>query len=316
MRDALIVEVLRGDRVESRHVVDVALVDASGSLVESWGDPRRQVLPRSALKPVQALPLVDSGAADAHSVTEAELAVACGSHGGEPAHVVVVDGWLGRLGLGVDDLECGAHAPTHGPSAAALLAEGHLFDARHNTCSGKHCGFLCLSLHLDLGTAGYVAPDHRLHLDHVTPAIEEICGISLAGQTPAVEECGIPVWSIPLDRLAAGWAALAPRSGGRRLLDAMTARPDMVGGTDRACTRLMREGTGRVVVKMGAESVYCALDRESGVSVALKAQDGSRRAGEEAIAWLLGRLGAIGAQAPTVLRNWSGLEVGELRIVG
>lgn len=316
MTDALIVEVLRGDRIESRHLVDVVVVDASGSVVDGWGDPGRQVLARSALKPIQALPLAESGAADAWSVTEEELAIACGSHGGEPAHVAVVEAWLDRLGLDIGHLECGAHAPTHKPSAAALVVEQRFFDARHNNCSGKHCGFLCVCTHLDLPTGGYVAPEHRLHADHVTPAVEELCGLSLKDQIPTVDGCGIPVWSIPLVRLAAGWAALPSRPGGRRLLDAMTARPEMVAGTGRACTALMVEGAGRIAVKPGAEGVYCAVDLDSGVAVALKAHDGARRASEAVIAWVLGRLGVIGEQAPTMIRNWAGTEVGGFRVTG
>ena len=177
--------------------MDVAVVDGAGSVVQSWGDVTRSVLPRSALKPVQSSSIVSSGAADAFGLTDARLAIACSSHGGEPRHVDEVTSWLDDLGLDEKALECGAHAPTHAASAAALLRDRGAFDARHNNCSGKHCGFLSICRHLGQRLDGYVAPDHPLQRDHVTPAIEQWCGISLSGQEPAIDGCGIPAWAVP-----------------------------------------------------------------------------------------------------------------------
>lgn len=246
----LIVDVLRGDAVESRHEVDVVAVDAGGRVLWSRGEATRDVLARSALKPVQAVPLVDSGAAD--GLTDERLAIACASHGGELPHVAVVDAWLADIGLTAADLECGAHPPTHQPSAEALIAAGRRPTPRHNTCSGKHVGFLSACRHLDLPTAGYTVAAHPFQSRHLTPAIEECCGVSLSGTTPAVDGCGIPVWAMPLDRLAAGWASLTTSAPGRRILDAMIAEPFMVAGTDRRCTKMIRIGAGRLVVKTGA----------------------------------------------------------------
>lgn len=155
MSAPLIVDVLRGGDVESRHEVDV-VADTDGRILWFRGDATRAVLPRSAIKPVQALPLVRSGGADAALVPR--LSIACASHGGEPEHLAVVDGWLDALGLSVDHLECGAHPPTHRPGADALIAAGGRPTARHNTCSGKHVGFLSACRHLELPTAGYPSP--------------------------------------------------------------------------------------------------------------------------------------------------------------
>lgn len=309
----LVVEARRGAYPESRHEVDVVVMGPDLKMLESHGDPHRPVLPRSASKPIQTLPLVESGAAEAFGLGDPELAIACASHGGEPDHVATVDGMLRRIGLGVDALECGAHPPTHEPSAHALVAEGRPHDARHNTCSGKHCGFLCVCRHLDLDPAGYIRPDHPLQRHHVTPALEQLCGLTLGNRTPAVDGCGIPLWEIPLDRLAVGWVSLRDRPAGPRLLAAMTAEPHVVAGTDRLDTRLMTEAGGRAAVKTGAEGVHCAVTDE-GVAVAVKARDGATRAAEVAVTWILERLGVVGPQPPVVLRNWAGTEVGVVQV--
>ncbi|MEZ5245820.1 MAG: asparaginase [Acidimicrobiales bacterium] len=313
MTAPLIVDVFRGGDVESRHEVDVVAVEPGGRILWSRGDGTRDVFARSALKPVQAVPLVSTGAGDA--IGDERLAIACASHGGEPRHVAVVDAWLADIGFTVADLECGAHPPSHRPSADALAASGEPATARHNNCSGKHVGFLSVCRHLDIDPAGYLSPTHVLQADHLTPAIEACCGVSLADSVPGVDGCGIPVWSMPLDRLAAGWTSLGSLPEGRRILTAMTAEPFMVGGTDRACTRIIGDGDGRLVVKTGAEGVYCGIALDSGTAVALKVRDGATRASEMAIEWAMAELGACPPPPPQVLRNWIGTEVGSIRVV-
>lgn len=307
MADPLIIEVTRGREVESRHLVDIVAVDATGARLWARGAGERAVLPRSAIKPVQAAPVA------AIEQDPERLALAASSHGGEPVHVDVARSWLVALGLGDAALECGAHRPTHGPSADALVAAGVAPTPVHNNCSGKHIGFLALCLANGLDPGGYIHPGHPLQRDHITPTVERFCGVGLAGQTPGVDGCGIPVWSMPLERLAAGWAALAGDPAGRSVFAAMVAHPDLVAPSDAACTRLTRAGGGRVVVKTGAEGVYCGLDRESGVAVALKVRDGATRAAVAAIEWAMAELGALPAGEPTVLHNWAGVAVGEIR---
>ncbi|MEQ8842884.1 MAG: asparaginase [Acidimicrobiales bacterium] len=312
----VIVNVLRGGDIESCHEVDVVAVDPEGRILWSRGVGKRDVFARSALKPVQALPFVRSGAADRFAISDERLAVACGSHGGEPRHVEVVGDWLADLGLGPDDLECGAHVPVHRASADALAAAATAPTPLHNNCSGKHAGFLSVCRQLDLDHRGYLAPGHALQADHLTPAIEECCGVDLAGTTPGIDGCGIPVWAMPLDRLAAGWAVLGRTDEGRRIFAAMTAQPFMVAGTDRACTRLMEAGRGAFAVKTGAEGVFCGIDLASGAAIALKARDGATRAADLAIEWALAELGLVPAPVPRVLRNWVGTEVGSVRVAG
>ena len=310
----LLVEVVRGDHVESCHEVDAAVATSDGTVLESWGDPDRLVLPRSAVKPVQALPLVTTGAADAFGLGPVELALSCASHDGEDGHVAAVSGWLVRIGCSVDDLACGTHLPLAESAAAALLATGGSSSPLHNNCSGKHVGFLTVCRHLGLPTDGYLAADHPLHREHVTPALAEAFGFDPDAQRPGVDGCGIPVWAVPLDRLATGWAGLATSDPGRRLLDAMAAEPFFVAGSDRACTRLIREAGGAAVVKTGAEGVFCGVVPAAGVGIALKARDGARRGSEAAITWVLGRLGVIDGDGSIPLTNHAGTRVGEVRV--
>ena len=220
-------------------------------------------MPRSAIKPIQALPLVSTGAADAFGLTDVELALACSSHAGERGHVDGVSAWLARLGLDSDALECGAQVPLSESAAAALASGGGAPTAIHNNCSGKHVGFLTILRHLGLPLDGYLEPGHPLQADHVTPSIERTCGVDLTTVQPGVDGCGIPAWAMPLDRLAAGWAALGSEPDGssaHRLLSAMRSAPFHVAGSVRTCPRIIATATGGTVVKTGprASSVPCS----------------------------------------------------------
>lgn len=314
MKNPLVVEVTRGASIESEHLVDIALVDNTGNLVEGWGESSRPTLPRSALKPIQATPLITEGLADSESLTAQQLAMACSSHNGEARHVEVVDRWLERLGFSHNVLECGAHIPSNPQAARDLALSGIQPDSRHNNCSGKHTGFVCLSKHFDLDVSGYISPDHPVMKRFVTPAIEDFCRIALSDQVPGVDGCGVPVWSIPLSHLAGGWSQLRTRGSGRRLLQAMVDEPFLVAGTDRACTRLMEAASGDAAVKTGAEGVFCGVDLREGFAFAVKARDGQARAAEVAAEWLLDRLGCIEFATPHTLKNWAGTTVGEIRV--
>ena len=314
MNNPLVVEVTRGASIESVHLVDVALVDNTGNLVEGWGESSRPTLPRSALKPIQATPLITEGVADSESLTVQQLAVACSSHNGEAGHVEVVDRWLEKLGVSHNVLECGAHVPANPKAARDLMLSGIQPDRRHNNCSGKHTGFVCLSKHFDLDVSGYIAPDHPVMKRFVTPAIEDFCRIDLSDQVPGVDGWGVPVWSIPLSHLAGGWSQLRTRGSGQRLLQAMVDETFLVAGTDRACTRLMEAASGDAAVKTGAEGVFCGVDLREGFAFALKVRDGQARAAAVAAEWLLDRLGCVEFAAPQTLKNWAGTSVGEIRV--
>lgn len=313
MTEPLRVEVTRGDDVESVHLVDAVIVDTDGVIVSAWGEAERAVMPRSAIKPIQAVPLVESGAADAFGLGPTELALACASHNGEPGHVEAVTAWLERIGMSVGDLACGSHLPSHLASAHALVAAGVAADATHNNCSGKHTGFLTLCRHLGIDPVGYIEADHRLQADHVTPAIEEFCRVSLVDDKPGIDGCGIPVWSVPLRALAHGWARLPGHDAGRRLVEAMVAEPFLVAGTDRLDTVVMESATRPVACKTGAEGVHCAVVVDDGLALAVKTRDGATRAADAVTRHLLTRLGVLVAE-PELVTNRAGVTVGEIRV--
>jgi L-asparaginase II len=297
----VVIEAWRGAMAESRHRGLYAVVDTQGKIVDSAGDPERRVYPRSAIKPLQALPLIETGAADAFDVSTKELALACASHGGEPQHVGVVEPWLRRIGLSERDLECGAHAPSHAPSAKALTAAGRKPDAMHNNCSGKHTGMLTACVHLREPTSGYIKRDHP-HQQRVFRALEKMCGVPLADAPEGIDGCGLPQLGIPLAALARAYArfgapdalARGRADACRRLAAAMLAHPLMLAGTGRFCTRATVAAGGKALVKTGAEGVYVAAIPAKGLGIALKIEDGAARAAEVLISALLLRHAGFG----------------------
>ena len=236
---------------------------------------------RSAVKPLQALVLLESGAAQEFGVSQAELALACASHGGEPPHVELVRSWLARLGLDQGALECGSHPPSHGPSAERLIAAGPRRPARSTNCSGKHAGFLTVARHIG-ALAGYIAADHPVQR-RVAAALAEMAGIDVLPE-PATGSCGIGL-SMTLAQLATAMARLADpqalmagrRAACREICGAMSAHPQLVAGSGRPCTAIMTAAP-EVVVKTGAEGVYAAALPALGLGLALKVEDGGGRA--------------------------------------
>ena len=269
----LVVECTRGPAVESRHLVeDVAVVDAAGRLVQGWGETETIVYPRSAIKSVQILPLIESGAAELYAVSDKEISLACSSHNGQPEHVAVVRGWLERAGLGEDDLECGPHLPYHMPSAHACVRTGEAGLAVHNMCSGKHTAFLATARTLGEPTRGYIARDHPVQ-QRVTVAIAALSGHDLEQAPWATDGCSILTIGLPLSALARAAAHIADPSGLARERQAAIARvrravaahPFMVAGDGRACTRIIEAAGDRVLVKFGAEGVFFAALYEQGL---------------------------------------------------
>lgn len=324
-----IVEVTRGAQVESRHAVAAAILDADGGVVASWGDVDAPVFPRSANKAIQALPLVESGAADAFSLSNAELALAGASHGGEARHTETVAAWLKRIGLSADVLECGAHWPYHEETARQLARQGGQPGNLHNNCSGKHAGMVSVARHLGEEIAGYVRPDHPVQR-RVTAAIEDVCNVKLDPALTGIDGCSMPTMPLPLRKLAHGFAryitgqGLAPEraKAAKRIAAALLAEPFYVAGTGRFCTAVMQAGAGRFIAKTGAEGVYTAASAEKGIGIALKVLDGTARAAQTALGGLLEHVGLLdeaGREAirPLVeqpLRNWRGLDVGSISL--
>jgi L-asparaginase II len=328
MSNPVLVEVTRGPLVESRHRGAIAVVDASGSRVAAVGDVEAAVFPRSAVKAIQALPLVESGAADAYGFGKAELALAASSHCGEPRHVETVAAMLGAAGCTVTDLECGAHMPTSSVAERALIRAGHPASPLHNNCSGKHAGFICTACHLGLDPKGYVLPDHPVQRE-VTAALSELTGTRLEAGNRGVDGCSIPAYAIPLVRLAHGFARMATGEGlaslraaaASRMLDACMSEPFMVAGSGRFDTDVMPLLPGRLFVKGGAEGVYCGALPDRGLGIALKIDDGTTRAAEVAMAAVAAAFlapvddaaRALAGRLAPPLHNVRGIVVGEVR---
>lgn len=293
-------EIWRGDRIESLHLGHAVICGSGGDIIEAWGDPEAVIYPRSSSKMIQALPLVESGAADAAGLTSEHLALACASHTGAHIHTGRVDHWLSRLGLGDDDLRCGPQMPSDEAAAKEITCTDAHPRQVHNNCSGKHAGFLTLARHLGAGPE-YLEIDHPVQ-KAVREAWEDVTGEPVQGW--AIDGCSAPNFATSLHGVARAMAYFAaareegdsPRErAAARLRTAMVRHPDLVAGEGRACTGLMRAMEETVAIKTGAEAVYIAIVPEKRVGVALKITDGATRASEATIAALLVRLGVLDA---------------------
>jgi len=328
MGNPVLVEVTRGRLTESRHRGAVAVVDADGKAVLALGDVAAPVFPRSAIKALQALPLLESGAGDHFGFGAEELALACGSHSGEDAHVAGVERMLARAGLAERALLCGIHWPLNQDAARDLARRGGSATALHNNCSGKHAGFLCAACALGVDTAAYITPEHPVQRA-VKAVLDDLAGAVIPDERRAIDGCSVPTWAMPLTGLARAFARFGTGQGltpvraaaARRLLAACADKPWFVAGTNRFCTTLMSLFGPRVFAKTGAEGVCCGALPELGLGIAIKCDDGGNRAAEVVFAALVGRLlartdaeqAALGPLARPVIRNWHGIEVGGLR---
>lgn len=325
MAAAEMVELWRNGLLESTHRGHAVICDDTGAVVESWGDPERIIFPRSSCKMLQALPLLESGAADAVGLTDAHIALSCASHQGAALHVNMAKRWLADLGLAEPDLRCGSHEPYDREERDRLII-GHEGPCQlHNNCSGKHSGFLTVTQHLKAGPE-YVELDHPLQRA-IKSATEEVTGETSAGY--GIDGCSAPNFAMSVTALARGMAAFASgRDTGsvreramHRLTHSMAAHPELVAGQGRACTELMRAMGGRVAIKTGAEAVFVAIIPEKKLGVALKIEDGNARASEAALVAILTRLGVLDAADPMAQKrlpapqiNCRGTRTGELRL--
>jgi L-asparaginase II len=318
-----VAEVWRGAFLECVHGGRAVICDSRGDVIAEWGDSSAITLPRSSSKMLQALPLIESGAAAKFVLGPEHLALSCASHEGAHIHTDRVDVWLEALELGERDLRCGPQEPRGLIERDELVCAGKAYDKRHNNCSGKHSGFLTLNKHLG-GGAEYVEVDHPVQ-KAVLAAFEEMTGETTAGY--GIDGCSAPNFGCSLRGVATAMARMADPSGlgtvregaARDLVAAMKAHPDLVAGQGRACTELMEAMDGATVVKTGAEGVFIAILPERGLGVALKIEDGATRASECAMAALLVRLGVADANHPSVQKrlrpkqyNFAGLEVGRV----
>jgi len=277
--------VYRGEFLESTHDIHVAVVNWEGKLLYSYGDPHRLTFPRSSMKPFQAIPVVETGAADAFRYDDKDLSLICASHSGEKFHRERVLNILARLQLDESHLQCGTHIPRDIEGYNETIRNGGQLTPVFSNCSGKHSGMLTAVKHMGEDVRTYREISHP-HQQRILEAIEDVCHYEKEKIELSVDGCGVPVHRLPLFHTAYGYARLArPESLNnhqrenviRRIWKAMTTAPEMVGGTNRFDSDLMKAFNGRVIAKAGAEGVQCIGDRELGIGIAIKIEDGNER---------------------------------------
>jgi len=328
MSDELLVEVLRGGTVESRHFGAAVVCDFKGNVVESWGNIERLIFPRSALKPMLAIHLIESGASEHYALSDAELSLACSSHQGELIHQNLVKSWLSRLGLAEEDLACGPVLPEDTESAHKLLAAGQHGCRIHHNCSGKHTGFLTTALHLSLPLKNYHLLDHPLQQTSLD-ILSDLADIDLRQYPIAIDGCGLPAPTMPLIQLGRAMARFANpvnlsdnrRQAIYRLHEAITNEPLYIAGHGMMASELNDVTKGLVLAKTGAEGILTAALPKRGLGIAVKIADGSSRARSVALMAILDYLNVLSDEekqklvshiAPTIV-NSRGLTVGEIR---
>ena len=318
------VEIWRGPFLESIHQGHAVICDETGQVVEAWGDPQAVVLPRSSSKMLQALPLIESGAATDARLTDKQLALACASHQGGKIHSVNVNAWLQDLGMSDRDFRCGPQEPRDIETRDDLIRNDKPVCRYHNNCSGKHSGFLTLTKYLGAGP-DYVELDHPVQ-KAVKAAFEELTQEDTPGY--GVDGCSAPNFATSMHGMARAMAFFASanpggnirQSAAAKLRTAMATYPELVAGEGRACTDLMRAMDHKVAVKTGAEGYFVAIIPEKKLGVALKVVDGATRGAECAIAAILVRLGVLDAAHPLAqkyvnapIQNWDGLVTGRMK---
>jgi L-asparaginase II len=304
--------------------------------VAELGAPQTVTFFRSSGKPFQAIPLLTSGAADRFGFTDQEIAIACGSHSGEPIHVETVQSMLKKIGLGEDALKCGVHEPFSVEVVRELARTQQSPSVLQNNCSGKHAGMLAVAKHLGAPIESYDEPSHPVQ-KLILQTVSKFSSIPVDQIVIGTDGCAAPVFGMPVRAMALMYARLVNpsadfeppvKNAGRRIVNAMIQFPEMVGGTkDRLDTEMIRAGNGRLISKIGAEGVYTvgvspSVDWPNGLGLALKVEDGDdRRARPPAVIEALRQLDvlraseitALAAYAPTPITNRRGERVGEAR---
>ncbi|MEO1281703.1 MAG: asparaginase [Pseudomonadota bacterium] len=322
MSNPVLIEVTRGGLVESVHRGSIVVSRGLDDIVSCVGDADRVVFPRSSIKALQCIPVVETGAADHFGFREEDLALACGSHVGTEQHAKMAQAMLNKIGLDEDALGCGAHTPLGAAAAKALWRAGGEPTQLHNNCSGKHVGMLATALHTREPIKGYWDAAHPVQV-RIHELLCELTGLTLDDDVLGFDGCSVPNWALPLDVLAGLFARLVTPgrfSGARdkaitRILNACWARPDLVAGKGRADTVVMTALPGKVFMKTGAEGVYAGGFPELGLGFALKIDDGTTRASAGTAMALIEQLvpEAHGLMKRKSLKTWRGMEAGEIR---
>jgi len=279
------VKVTRGALVESIHRGDIAVVNSSGELLHSLGNPYKVTYMRSAAKPIQALNVILSGADKRFSFTDEEISVMCASHYGEDFHRNTVENILKKIGLGIDNLLCGSTLSLNEDYAEKLLWNHVKLNPSYTDCSGKHCGILSVCVLKGYDLNSYNLLEHPVQRE-IKEIISKVCFIKEEDIIVGIDGCTVPIFGMPLYNMALGFCRMANSSvfsreyknAADRVFKAMTKAPEMVAGTGGFCTELMKNTGGRLIGKLGAEGVYCIGVRDMDLGIAIKIEDGNSRA--------------------------------------
>ncbi|WP_413581987.1 asparaginase [Bdellovibrio sp. HCB288] len=327
-RQPLVVEVLRGPAVESVHNVMVAVVNELGQLLHGWGNPSFGTFPRSSIKMLQALPLVESGAADKFGLDDKMIALACASHRGEKEHLTVLSQWAEKVGITESQLMCGPHLPYNESAAHELIRRNQKPTPFCNNCAGKHAGLITTCLHLGEDPHGYETYEHVAQ-KRLRNVFTETMKVDHSKVPHGVDGCGIPTYSVPLQAIAAGMSVFvnskAPAHRVRacqRITKAVVGNPFYIAGSDDFATAVIEKTHGRAIIKGGAEGVFAGFLPDKKMAFAVKAADGAGRAAQLATAQILLQLGGMTVEEAKslskftmpVINNWKGEPVGKLRI--
>lgn len=307
----VLVEVHRNEFVESQHRGSAVVVNKQGDVLYSVGDINREIYPRSSLKFFQAIPFVESGAADAFGLSDKEISIACASHNGEKVHVEVVAKWLSTIGLSESDLENGPTYPLSESVARDLVGRGGNPSRLHQNCSGKHTGMLSYSVHSGHQIRGYSEFDHPSQIAWME-AMGEMVDLDLRKLRWEKDGCGLPALCMPMQKLALGCAVFATGFGtsgirGKtfdRITRSIQAEPLMLAGTNRCCSRVVSHSKGQIVVKTGAEGVFSGYLPGKDIGFALKIDDGATRASEVALGALLKKISAFTPESSEQLSHY------------
>jgi len=281
-------EVTRGAIFEAVHYGSIAVVDSSGTLIASHGDPQAVAFLRSSAKPFQAIPFVERGGAEHFEYTPRELSITCASHEGSRLHVLTVEAMQAKIGIEEHHLQCGVHMPGDVDEFRSLIRNNAQPTPNHNNCSGKHTSMLAHAKMRGLPLETYLDHDHPIQQD-ILSSFSEMCLIPSDQISLGIDGCSAPNVAVPLFHAALGMARLCdPReltparaAACGKITSAMMAHPEMVSGFGEFDCELMKTGEGTIVCKRGAEGFQIiglmpgALRPGSpGIGIAFKVTDG------------------------------------------
>jgi L-asparaginase II len=330
MQPVALVTVSRSGLVESTHYGDIVAANCEGRVLAFAGNVERLAYMRSSSKPLQALLVLQTGAADSFGFSEKEVAICCASHSGSAEHVETVLGILDKLGLSEADLECGTHMPGDTEERQRITAEGVQPSPAHNNCSGKHCGMLASARAMDVATAGYSKIEHPVQ-QKTLANMAAMCEIAAGDIRLGTDGCGVPTFGMPLRNMAIGYARLtSPENGlcpasaeSLRIADAMAAAPVMISGAGSFNTTLLEVGGKEITCKGGAEGLFMVGVRGGDMGMAVKVSDAGGRAQAPAVLAALAQLEILSEEqrekmaafARPEVRNCHDDLVGEIRAV-